>query len=148
MSHHIYSPKNGLCFSLIILIVVLSVGCEASFSTAKLSDATMCTKINEETKEPVEKTDVFTSDSPEIYCSVKLSNAPSDTKIKSEWIYVKGEAEDLSDYVIDEFTITTEGTKYVSFSLSRPNTGFPKGEYILKLYLDDEIKLSVPFKVV
>jgi hypothetical protein len=147
MRNHIFYQKKALFFSLVILMSLFFVECEVSFSTAKLGEATMCTKVDEKTKKPVEKTDVFTSDTPEIFCSVKLSSAPSDTNIKSEWIYVKGEAEDLSDYKIDEFTITTDGTKYISFSLARPNTGFPKGEYILKLYLDDEIKLNVPFKV-
>ena len=147
MRNHIFNQKSFLLLSLVILMSLFFVECEISISTAKLGEATMCTKVDEKTKKPVEKTDVFTSDTPEIFCSVKLSSAPSDTNIKSEWIYVKGEAENLSDYKIDEFTITTEGTKYVSFSLSRPNTGFPKGEYILKLYLNDEFKLSVPFKI-
>jgi len=147
MRNHIFNQKSFLLLSLVILMSLFFVEGEISSSTAKLGEATMCTKVDEKTKKPVEKTDVFTSDTPEIFCSVKLSSAPSDTNIKSEWIYVKGEAENLSDYKIDEFTITTEGTKYVSFSLSRPNTGFPKGEYILKLYLNDEFKLSVPFKI-
>jgi len=145
--NHTFYPKRALFLSLVILMSLIFVGCEASFSTAKLGEATMCIKVDEKTKKPAEKTDIFTPDTPEIFCSVKLSRAPSDTSIKSEWIYVKGEAENLSDYKIDEFTMTTEGTKYVSFSLTRPDTGFPKGEYILKLHLNDEIKLSVPFKV-
>ena len=142
-----FNKKSAVFFSLFILMCLFYIGCEASFSTAKLGEATMCTKVDEKTKKPIEKTDVFTPDTLEIFCSVKLSNAPSDTSIRSEWIYVKGEAENLSDYKIDEFTLTTEGTKYVSFSLGRPNTGFPKGEYMLKLFLDEEIKLNVPFKV-
>lgn len=147
MRYFTFNQKSAVFFSLFILMSLFYIGCEASFSTAKLGEATMCTKVDEKTKKPIEKTDVFTSDTPEIFCSVKLSSAPTDTNIKSEWIYMKGEAENLSDYKIDEFTITTEGTKYVSFSLARPNTGFPKGEYMLKLFLNDEIKLSVLFKV-
>ena len=147
MRNHSFNLKDVLFLSLVILMSLFFIECEARFSTAKLGEATMCTKVDEVTKKPVEKNDVFTSDTQEIFCSVKLSNAPSDTSIKSEWIYVKGEAENLSDYKIDEFTITTEGSKYVSFSLARPNTGFPKGEYVLKLYLNDEFKLNVPFNV-
>ena len=139
--------KSAVFLSPVILLSLFFIGCEASFSTAKLGDAAMCTEVDEKTMEPIKKTELFTSDTPEIFCSVKLLSAHPDTSIRSEWIYVKGEAENLSDYKIDEFTITTEGTKYISFSLTRPDTGFPKGEYMLKLYLDDEIKKSVPFKV-
>ncbi len=147
MKHISFNQKKAFFFSLVILMSLFFIECDVSFSTAKLEEATMCTRVDETTKKPIEKTDVFKSDMSEIYCSVKLSNAPSDTKIRSEWIYVKGDAENLSDYKIDEFTITTEGTKYLSFSLSRPNNGFPKGEYLLKFYVDEKLKNNVSFRV-
>ena len=129
------------------ILVLAGWGCEFSISTAKLSDAVLCFGVDVVTKKPLDKADVFSQDTPEIFCSVKLSNAPSETSVKSEWIYVKGEVESLSDYTIDEFTLSADGTTYISFSLTRPDTGFPKGEYVLKLFLDDEEKIAVPFKV-
>ena len=132
---------------LMILLILLGGGCEFRFSTAKLSEAVMCTSVEEDTKKPIGETDVFSSDTPEIFCSVKISRAPAGTSIKSEWIYVRGEVEDLTDYSIDVFSLAAEGTTTISFSLTRPNTGFPKGDYVLKLSLDDEEKMALPFRV-
>lgn len=140
-------PMKATIFFAIPVLILVYWGCEFSFSTARLSDAVMCSGVDEQTKKPLQKTDAFTTETSEIFCSVKLSNAPSETKIKSEWIYVKGEVEDLSEYIIDEFSLTAEGTTYIAFSLTKPNTGFPRGDYLLKLYLEDEEKISVSFKV-
>lgn len=125
---------------------VIVVSCEVSFTTAKLSEATMCRSVDPQTKAPVDKTDVFSTDTPEIFCSVKLSNAP-ESKVTAKWIYVEGAAEDLKNHQIDEYSLTTQGTGYISFSLTKPDKGFPKGTYLVKLLLDDKEKLSVPFTV-
>ena len=129
------------------VLVLPNLACEFSFSTARLSEAVMCASVDEVTKEPLEKTDVFSPNTSKVFCSVKLSNAPPDTSVKSEWIYVKGELKDLSDYIIDEFTLTASGTTYMSFSLTKPVIGFPKGDYLLKLYLGEKEKITVPFKI-
>ena len=125
------------------------MGCqgEVSFSTANLSDAVICKSVDQTTMKPLDTTDVFTPDVPEISCSVKLSNAPEDTQVVSEWIYIGGEVEGLSDHKIADYSLKADGTKYLSFSLSRPDAGFPKGDYACKLYLNGKEKLSVPFKV-
>jgi hypothetical protein len=147
MNPRAYKSVSIVVPALMVFLILAASGCEFSFSTAKLSEAVMCLSVNEDTKKPIGKTDVFSSDTPEIFCSVRLSHAPADTTIKSEWIYVKGEVEDLTDYTIDEFSLTAEGTSYVSFSLTRPNTGFPKGDYMLKLLMDDEEKIALSFRV-
>jgi hypothetical protein len=141
-----------IAIALSTLVAVLAfplTGCtgEVGFTTASLSKATMCKSVDSETREPVEPTNVFSPDTPEIFCSVNLSNAPSDTEVSSEWIYVKGELEDVSDYLIDEVSITTDGTRYVSFSVTRPDNGWPTGDYKVVLYLDGNEKTSVTFKV-
>ena len=135
--------------TLVAVLVFPLAGCtgEVGFTTASLSKATMCKSVDSETREPVEPTNVFTPDTPEIFCSVNLSNAPSDTEVSSEWIYVKSELEDVADYLIDEVSITTDGTRYVPFSVPRPDNGWPTGDYKVVLYLDGNEKTSVTFKV-
>ena len=142
----------AITIALSTLVVVLAfplASCtgEVGFTTASLSKATMCKSVDSESREPVEPTNVFTPETTEIFCSVSLSNAPSDTKVSSEWIYVKGEFEDVSDYLIDEISITTDGTRYVSFSEPKPENGWPTGDYKVLLYLDGNEKTSVTFKV-
>jgi pSer/pThr/pTyr-binding forkhead associated (FHA) protein len=116
------------------------------FSTAKLSEATMTTAVDADMR-PLNATDVFTVNTPEIHCSVKLSNAPDDTEIKSEWVYLHGEREDLRNYMIDSTIVITEGTRYLDFSLSNPENGWPIGEYELILSIDEKEAMRVPFSV-
>jgi hypothetical protein len=129
---------------LLTLLVVMPLGgCEfsCSVSTASLSEATMCTAVDEASR-PLDSTDVFSADIPEIFCSVKLSHAPEDTVVKAEWYFV----EEGTDYYIAEYELTADGTLYLSFSLTSAEA-FPTGDYKVVLYLDGEEKLSLPFTV-
>ncbi len=106
----------------------------------------MATGVDSESK-PVGATDVFDANTPEIFCSVKLSNAPSDTEVLSEWVYIKGELEGVTDHVIDSFPVLTDGTRYIEFSMTRPDNGWPTGEYEMVLYVDGKAKVTLPFTV-
>ena len=123
-------------------------GCsgEVSFTTASLSEATMATGTDSD-NQPVGATDQFQVDTPEIFCSVKLSNAPNDTEVLSEWVYVKGELEGVTDHIIDTFPVVTDGTRHLQFSMERPDGGWPKGDYKLVLYVDAKEEVAVPFTV-
>jgi hypothetical protein len=137
-----------LVTSLLSALILLSVGCggEVSFTTAKLSEATMAMGVTDDNK-PVNATTVFSPETEEIFCSVKLSNAPSDTEVTSVWVYVGGEEEGLTNYEIDNYSVITEGTRYINFSLPRGDTDFPKGDYKLVLYVDGKESVALPFTV-
>jgi hypothetical protein len=137
-----------LVASLLSALILLAIGCggQASFTTAKLSEATMAMGVTDDSK-PVNPTTVFSPDTEEIFCSVKLSNAPDKTQVTSVWIYVGGEVEDLTNYEIDNYSVITEGTRYINFSLPRGDNNFPKGDYKLVLYLEGEESVALPFTV-
>lgn len=128
-----------------LLAAALS-GCEVSFTTASLSEVTMAKKVDSKSNLPSEKGDVFTPDSAVIYCTAKLSNAPSDTKIKAEWL-----ATDVTgvekDYVIDTIEVKAEGNQPLSFSLEKPSKGWPTGKYAVRLYVDGKPVQTVAFSV-
>jgi len=133
--------------SIIVVLLLLAISFTAcEVTTASLSEATMCRSVDSDMR-PIDATDIFTTDTPEIFCSVKLSSAPPDTEVKAEWIYVQGELEDTGNYLIDDYSVTAEGTLYLGFSLTKPEAGWPKGEYKVILYVDGKEKLSVPFTV-
>jgi len=134
--------------SIIVVLLLLAISFTAcEVTTASLSEATMCQSVDNDDMRPIDATDIFTTDTPEIFCSVKLSSAPPDTEVKAEWIYVQGELEDTGNYLIDDYSVTAEGTLYLGFSLTKPEAGWPKGEYKVILYVDGKEKLSVPFTV-
>lgn len=119
-------------------------GCEAecAVSTAKLSDAAMASAINEETKAPTTAASTFAPDSPAIYATVKLSNAPAETKVKATFHYLEG-----GDRQITEDEVEAGGTSYVSFTLSPPNNGWPAGQYETRFLLNGKETMRLPFNV-
>mgnify|MGYP001107471737 CR=1 FL=1 len=134
---------------LVAMLIIPLAGCEGevSVTTASLSEATVCKSVNPQTQEPGEKTDVFPPNAEVFYCSVKLSNAPANTEVSAQWIFVQGEIEE-KNVLIDETSITTDGTRYVGFSLTHdPSALWPKGDYIVKLFLDGKEKITMPFRV-
>lgn len=146
--------KKGISI-LIVAIITASLllamplaGCkgEVSFTTASLSEATMCQSVDKDMR-PVNAINVFNADTPKIFCSFKLSNAPPDTEIKAEWIYIEGEVEGLNNFLIDDWSAITKGTHYISTSMTRPDDGWPRGEYKVALYIDGKEQLSVPFTI-
>ena len=130
------------------LVVIPAIGASCNTPTASISEATMAPDVNAE-KQPVNPTDVFAADTPEIFCSFKLSNAPSDTHLNAEWIYIQGENATLANTIIATWKTTTEGTRYLEISLSPPGgwSGWYTGEYQVVLYIDGEEQTSVPFTV-
>lgn len=133
-------------FCCLALLVIPLVGCEASVSvsTASLSEVTMCTAVDEDAR-PLDSTDVFSADTTEIFCSVKLSNAPSGTMVKATWTYIEGEL-DVTDMVLGEYELEGDGTRYLQFSLFNESV-WPTGAYQVDLYLDGEPEETVTFTV-
>ncbi len=139
-----------LVIAMCVLAVMVAIwqaggGEEPSSTAVSLSEPAMAKTVNQVTAEPIEVADVFTPDTPIIYCTVKLSNA-SDAEVKARWIYVGSEADDVRNDLLYEIAETFNGTRYLSFSLVN-DTEWPKGEYKVVLYLNNKEKLSVPFTV-
>ena len=137
----------SVAFVLLTLLLVMPLGgCEfsCSVSTSSLSEATMCTAVDEDAR-PLDSTDVFSVDTHEIFCSVKLSHAPADTTVKAQWTYIEGEL-DVTDYFLGEYELEADGTRYLSFSLTS-DTAWPAGSYEVVLFLNGEPKMNVPFTI-
>jgi len=138
-----------MLFTLIATALVLSSGCVAqtgapsSPSTAGLSEATMCKNFNNETGAG-DNISVFVRNDPWIMCSVKLSDAPSGTSVRAAWFYEGNERRSE--------TQVTGGTKYLGFKVQPKNfrnnaTRFDAGDYSVKLYLDDQEKMTLQYSV-
>lgn len=122
-----------------IVLIITACSCEASFTTANYKDLSMA-KMGED---DFTLTDVFETDTPEIFVLGVLDNAPGTTKIKGEWYYL-GEEE----IFIDSAEMEVEDIKTdFYFNLSIPDDGWPVGSYEVRLYIDDEFQTSVEFEV-
>ena len=132
----------------LVLAALPLVGCsgEVSFTTASLSEETMALGVDSDAR-PVGPTETFQVDTPEIFCSVKLSHAPSDTEVAAEWIYVEGDLKGYENHTIDTYSLVTDGDRHLYFSMERPDDGWPVGTYKIVFYVDSKEETTAFFSV-
>lgn len=115
-----------------------------NWSTARIAEVFMTSDLS---GAPSTRTDVFPQDVERIYCMIKLAYAPDSTDVSSKWIFIGGPGSELKNYDIATDTIESKGHDEINFYVSRPEKGFPKGDYLLKLFIDGRKKKEIPFTV-
>lgn len=136
--------KRALSFTLALLMILALSACDFSFSSANFANIKMASEINEDTLAPVNITKVFAPDSPIIYVTGEVKNAPSGTIVKAEWIYTQSDPDEAIGTGENEINDTTS---VFEFHLTNGGDPFPVGTYNIKLYLDGKIKAEVSFSV-
>ena len=129
---------NSKFWFILTVLLMVSLACNFSASTASVSDAYMAR--DEAGDDP---TTVFAQDQV-FYCLVTLKNAPDDTALKAVWKIVAVEGEDPG-MEIDQAELTAGSGKH-SFSLSNENL-WPIGTYSVEIYMNDELQQTVEFSV-
>jgi len=140
----------------LILSLLIAVGCGSSSSTStssstptapastepKFIDVVM--SDNKEDKTPMTE---FKTDTAEIFIFFGLENIKSGSKIKGVWICEK--AKDIPEnFKIDEASVDVGMIDNMgNFSLSKPNKGWPVGDYRVELYVDDKKIDERKFKI-
>jgi len=128
-------------FVLFVLVLVLaSVACEFSASTANITNAHMA--LDESDSQTVS---AYTPEAPSFYCYFDLNNAPDDTVVKGTWTLVSAEGYDPNQE-IDSAEITGGDDTYY-FSLGGGEGLWPVGQYKIDLYLNGELVQTVNFEV-
>lgn len=131
----------ALLFLALMVLAILNGG-EISFSTARISEAYMASKINQETSEPLIKTNVFPKrTTTRIYATALAKNIPGKTKFSAIWYHLPSGSSMKSenDLVIDK-------DMWLNFSLTNPR-GFVVGDYKVELLINDKMKKTLNFKV-
>lgn len=120
-----------LGFTLMASIILTS--CEFEVTTAHIKDVKTCVYISGDLCD--QENSVFNPNDPQIYVSCKLRNAPENTLVTFVWTYVEG-----NPIVIDEITLNSSDYGInvdMNSSLSRPNNGWPKGNYEVVIKIGD-----------
>ncbi|MBK5254288.1 MAG: hypothetical protein JJE03_07540 [Peptostreptococcaceae bacterium] len=137
--------KKLKVFTITVIFALLFVACSASVTTANFKDVQMASEVDESTYEPITETSEFYTDTPEIFVTGTVDNAPEGTLVGAEWIYLQ----DGEELFIDGADLETEDTKTpVVFSLEKPTEDWPVGDYIVNLYIDKEVVLTLSFNVI
>ena len=131
------SKKVG--FWLVILAVVLAtVACEFSASTANITNAVMTKDQEGKTQTTVyAPTDAF-------YCIVSLANAPDDTKVKAVWTAVDVAGVAANTQILEIEMVT--GLSKLTFTLTNDNP-WPAGKYKVDIQLNGTTAKTVEFQV-
>lgn len=127
------------CVSLILALQ------STAFGQGRILKAEMGTGRTEN-YEIVNPTTEFARDTPKIFCVWKTDGVKIGTTVRGVWF-----AEDVGNvappnYKLDEAALNlpfNEG----SFTLSKPNRGWPPGKYRLEIYLGKDLAKTVPFTV-
>lgn len=127
-------------FVALSILLVLSLACGFSFSTANISNAFM--SLDEAGTQP---TTVYPDDAT-FYAVVELANAPDDTVVRAEWYAVNAEGEEPNTF-IGEFSLTSGDGQLVFNLTNEPGLLWPDGTYRVDLFLNDELATSLEFQV-
>ena len=91
-------------------------------------------------------TDTFVPNSPVIHAVVVFTDSDAGTTARGSWIAV--DAIETSNYEIDSAVVKlTQGDTRAHFQLTKPDNGWPEGNYKLNIYLDETFITAVPFTV-
>lgn len=89
----------------------------------------------------------FNPQTAKIFLHAKLVDVPTGSRLKSDWIAVKTKVAP-PNYRIDGAELKVGAlTNNVDFSMSRPNAGWPEGDYRVALFIDDKPAGNVKFRI-
>jgi hypothetical protein len=135
--------KRNKIFPIALMFIVLllaSIACEASASTANITNAHMAIDENDSAE-----TTVYASSDPAFHCFFDLNNAPDETVVRGVWTLVEADGYE-SNQVIDEVEYTGSDDT-VNLYLERGADEWPVGSYKIELYLNDELVETLEFEV-
>ena len=115
-----------------ILMGLLFVFQQCNVSTANIADVKMCEST--ENTQCAEDNPVFSTNTPAIYVSCILKNAPEGTKVNFAWYYISEEKVFIDEVSLESQTTTSPMQSY----LSMPDAGWPTGNYEVVLSLDTD----------
>lgn len=136
------------CVSLALTGCTITTGASTSASAAAVSITKAEMGTGETDKyEVVNPTTTFAPDTAKIFCVWKAVGIKAATALRGVWI-----AEDVGkaappNYKIDEATLHLPFANEGSFTLSKPNSGFPVGKYRLEIYVGTDLLKTVPFTI-
>lgn len=139
---HAKTPKTA------IIVMVAMLFLTAALYGAQVTSVSICEQVSQPDLVPINITDRFNPDTPEINAVVTVADGQSGSIIKGVWISI--DAINVPDYEIaaKELTLTSNGQSTMHFSLSRPDNGWPTGNYKLDLYIDNKLATIKTFSIV
>jgi glucan-binding YG repeat protein len=145
---------------IIMMAVLLSPACGpnkppqtgSAPDKSAITEGVMTTSVDDDSKPTSPVKTAFSPDTQAIYCSFKVSGVTQEDLIKASWYYIKGEAVDKVNQLLDGGEMYTSGQAdgqgyYLAFYEHMPAAGWYKGSYNVVLSINGADKLSIPFNI-
>jgi hypothetical protein len=145
--------KTMLPLVLLIVWTCVAADCNVSYSSAKITDATLTKEVNAD-KEAIGSANSFEQTVPVIHCVVKLANAPEDTKLKARWSVVNVAGEQPNSKIVESDIDAVGKNNIIDFTFKPNPGGMPAGEYKVDVFLnpqagkEDQPTKSLPFTII
>ena len=131
-------------FLTITLLLLLSM--VFFLPAARIISVSLCEQVDNSGTIPIDIRQQFSTEIPVIHALIELSELSPGTLIKGAWISV--DAIDVPNYVIDAAEVTVNQSEAtVHFSVSRPNNGWPVGNYKIDIYLNGRLTTMADFSI-
>lgn len=139
--------KKGCLIAVIAVVAVLILGTVGLYflgGGSQINNLQMSSDINTQSSLPLDNTSVFNTDSPIVFCTFQANVEPG-SLVSVEWWYTEyiGEEEYITSYELE----TENNGDQLSFSLSRPNNGWPLGKYQARIFVNHEQVETAMFEV-
>ena len=133
--------RRPVCWVFFLLLLVA-----ASLEAARVVSVTLCEDVVTPDMVPVNIRKRFTADAPAIHALAVLEEVRPGARIRGAWISV--DAISTPNYEIDAAEVVAQASEVTAhFSLSRPNKGWPAGNYKLNLSLDGKLVSVTMFSI-
>jgi hypothetical protein len=132
---------------LTVVVVLLSTSCSNIFNFGPSISELTTTSGFVSAYQPIDKTNSFYIDSPQICMSAKINGASRNTEIQVDWVYVQGDMSKEAKSLIDTDKVHCDTDCYFGFTLMPPPGGFISGEYKTNILVNGKQKAEYTFYI-
>jgi hypothetical protein len=131
---------------LLVLAALSMTACGRGTAQPKGEPRFASVVLTDDKERTVAKTS-FAPNTPKVYAVFTLADVPAGPTVKSVWIAEQTQVAE-ANHRIDEASLTMGGNVTSgNFSLSRPTSGWPAGQYRVELYLGDRLGHTARFQI-
>jgi len=148
--------SNRLLPAIILVLLTITAGCvkvnqdavsQGDPAALSLSEITTAAVVDAQGQAMGVAREDFTADTPTIYLSARVNNAPADTLITAGWLFFKDSNNKEVNRPLFDDSITVKGTRYFSFGHPAPSTAWEPGQYVIKINVNGKEYANARFKV-
>jgi len=134
-------------FLLVAIMSLLTASCSGLLNPApSIKDLTPTTGFVSDYR-PIDSSNVFYLDSPQVCCSARVTGANENTSIKADWIYISGDMAREANPLVGQDRAVCNKDCYVGFTLPAPAGGFVSGDYRIDLSINGRPGASASFSI-